>query len=68
LAGPVFGMTLADASFFPSLAYMFRVGLRLEPRYPHLSAYFARLAARPSILATWPPHCKATPGLPILSS
>lgn len=60
-------MTLADLSFFPNLAYCVRLGLRLEERYPHLYAYFARMCSRPSVLATWPPHWKTTPGLPILT-
>ncbi len=67
LAGPGYGPTLADMSFFPSLAYMMRLGLRLEGRWPNLHAYFERMCSRPSVLSTWPPHWKATPGFPILS-
>ncbi len=68
LAGPGYGPTLADISFFPSLAYMVRLGLRLEGRWPNLHAYFERMCTRPSVLSTWPPHWKTTPGLPILTS
>lgn len=67
LAGPGIGATMADFSFFPNLAYMVRLGLELVPRYPHLSCYFRRMCARPSVLKTWPPHWKETPGLPLLS-
>jgi glutathione S-transferase len=69
LAGTLFlaggGITLADLSFFPSLAYMLRLGFSLE-RFPNLLAYFHRMCERKSVLATWPPHWKEVPGLPIL--
>jgi glutathione S-transferase len=64
LAGP--GLSLADLSFFPSLAYLVRLGFVLEGRLPNLHAYFLRMCARPSVQATWPPHWRSVPGLPIL--
>lgn len=67
LAGPGYGVTLPDLAFFPSLAYMVRLGLKLEGRYPNLLGYFERMVSRPSIQNTWPPHWKKTPGLPILA-
>ncbi len=68
LAGPGYGPTLADLSFFPNLAYLVRLGLRLEGRFPNLLAFFERMAQRPSVLNTWPPHWKTSNGLPIFSS
>jgi len=54
-------------SFFPSLAYMVRLGLRLDENYPHLFQYFQRMCSRSSVMATWPPHWKTVEGLGILS-
>ncbi|KAA0152551.1 hypothetical protein FNF29_03778 [Cafeteria roenbergensis] len=68
LAGPGQGVSLADFAFFPNLAYMVRLGLELEPNYPNLKAYFCRMCARKSILASWPPHWLKSHGLPCLSS
>jgi glutathione S-transferase len=48
-------MTLADVAFFPSLAYMKRLGFDLS-RYPRLNSYYGRLCQRKSVLASWPPH------------
>lgn len=67
LAGPGHDLSLADCSFFPNLAYMVRLGLKLEGRYPNLLAYFERMVSRPGVQATWPPHWKTTPGIPILA-
>jgi glutathione S-transferase len=67
LAGPGQDATLADFAFFPNLAYMVRLGLALEGRYPNLFAYFQRMAMRPSILASWPPHWLTTKAIPILA-
>jgi glutathione S-transferase len=58
-------LSLADLSFFPSLAYILRLGFNVE-RFPNLSAYFQRLITRKSVQATWPPHWKTVPPLPIL--
>jgi len=66
LAGPGNDVSLADFSFFPNLAYMVRLGLALEGRYPNLHAYFVRMATRPSVVATWPPHWLGSRGLPML--
>lgn len=59
-------LTLADVSFFPSLAYNVRLGFNIE-RYPNLHKYYQTICSRPSVTATWPPHWKGTQGLPILS-
>ena len=67
LAGPGHDVTLADFSFFPNLAYMVRLGLQLEGRYPNLLGFFQRMSTRKSILATWPPHWLTSRGLPLLS-
>ena len=58
-------LSLADLSFFPSLAYLVRLGFVLD-KFPNLLAFFQRMCARPSVQATWPPHWKTVPGLPIL--
>ncbi|XP_076610111.1 glutathione S-transferase A-like [Chaetodon auriga] len=52
VAGKTF--TLADVAIFPSVAFLFRYGLR-EERYPKLAAYSNGLKDRPSIKASWPP-------------
>lgn len=59
--------SLADASFFPYLAYAVRLGYDLE-RFPGLSAYYAMMCRRSSVKASWPPHWKLVEGLPLLSS
>lgn len=61
------GFTVADAAFFPNLAYMVRLGCRLGDRYPNLSAYFARMVGRLSVLTTWPPHWKESDGIQLLA-
>jgi hypothetical protein len=66
LAGPGHDVSLADFSFFPNLAYMVRLGLQLEGRYPNLLGFFQRMSTRKSILATWPPHWLTSRGLPML--
>ncbi|XP_041810801.1 glutathione S-transferase A-like [Chelmon rostratus] len=58
LAGKTF--TLADVSFFPSVAYFFQYGLS-EKRYPKLAAYYNYLKERPSIKSSWPPAWLDTP-------
>lgn len=37
------------------------------PRFPFLHAYYDRMRGRPSVLRSWPPHWRETPGLPLLS-
>ena len=59
--------TLADVAFFPCLAYLVRVGLEVDVHFPHLRRYFARVCRRESVLNTWPPHWRDSPGLSYLS-
>ncbi|GAB1606610.1 glutathione S-transferase A-like [Argonauta hians] len=49
-------MTLADVMFYPYLAFGVRSGLKLDSRYPCLSAYNTMMSERPSVKKTWPPH------------
>ena len=60
LAGEPF--TAADAVFAPLLLATIRFGATLAPTYPHLAAYAARAAARPSVAGSWPPHWKEGAG------
>lgn len=55
--------TVADAVFFPQLAFLIRVGLRTTPRFPRLTAYYEMLKQRASIRATWPPYWTGTDDL-----
>uniref|UniRef100_A0A3Q1CI33 Glutathione S-transferase rho n=1 Tax=Amphiprion ocellaris TaxID=80972 RepID=A0A3Q1CI33_AMPOC len=59
LAGKEF--TLADVVFFPSVAFLFRLGLSSE-HHPVLAKYYNSLKDRASIKATWPPTWQLTPG------
>jgi len=52
--------TMADVFTFPVLAFLVRGGLSLEGR-PNLKKYLDKLAQRPSIQASWPPHWKDSP-------
>lgn len=54
--------TLADVSLFPMVAFLVRCGLQLESELPHLAAWYARIAPRPSVQASWPPHWRESPG------
>lgn len=54
--------SLADFTLFPTVAIGVRMGLDLPHRAPHLSAWYQRVLARPSVVATWPPHWKGTDG------
>ncbi|XP_051811650.1 glutathione S-transferase A-like [Acanthochromis polyacanthus] len=65
LAGKEF--TLADVVFFPSVAFLFRLGLSRE-RHPVLAKYYNSLKDRPSIKATWPPHWQTSPELDMLKT
>lgn len=53
--------TAADVVFYPSLAFMVRMGLNLDPKYPSLDGYYKRVSDRPSVKSTWPPHWKDGP-------
>lgn len=48
-------ITIADVCFFPTLAYMVRLGFDLT-RFPRLRGYYARLIQRDAVKCTWPPH------------
>ncbi|XP_068603516.1 glutathione S-transferase A-like [Brachionichthys hirsutus] len=52
LAGCTF--SLADVIVYPTIGYLFRLGL-CEKKYPNLAKYYNALKSRPSIEATWPP-------------
>ena len=52
--------SVADIMFFPTLAYQWRMGLKLE-KYPRLNAYFEKVKQRPAVQASWPPHWKDGP-------
>ncbi|XP_076005838.1 glutathione S-transferase A-like [Genypterus blacodes] len=58
MAGKTF--SLADVTFFPTIAYIFRFGLS-EECFPNIGAYYAKLKEWPSIKATWPPTWTETP-------
>ena len=51
--------TMADVYFYPVLAFLVRCGICLDSR-PSLKKYYEKLSARPSIVASWPPHYKET--------
>ncbi|XP_068188775.1 glutathione S-transferase A-like [Antennarius striatus] len=51
LAGKKF--SLADVIVYPSICYLFRLGL-CEKKYPKLANYYKSHKDRPSIKATWP--------------
>ena len=50
-------ISLADICFFPTLAYMVRLGFNLS-RFPRLKGYYGRMLKRNSVQASWPPHWK----------
>ncbi|CAH1779623.1 unnamed protein product [Owenia fusiformis] len=58
--------TMADAMFFPSFAFLVRMGLKLNPKYPHLARYYDDTRNRESVKKTWPPHWKGSEGKDIL--
>ncbi|TYZ68964.1 hypothetical protein PybrP1_000168 [[Pythium] brassicae (nom. inval.)] len=72
LAGKRF-LVAADAPFlcdfilFTNVAYAVRCGLRLDGLYPRLAVFYARLCARASVDATWPPHWRTSPGSRVLT-
>ena len=48
--------SLADAVFFPSLAWLVKYGLDLgHPEWQHLQRYYENVKTRPSVVASWPP-------------
>jgi len=56
VAGKNFSM--ADVVFFPSLAFLVRMGFKLLPRYPSLNGYYNLVSQREAVQKTWPPHWK----------
>lgn len=48
-------ISLADISFFPTIAYTVRLGFNLS-KFPRLNAYYHRMIERPAVKASWPPH------------
>ncbi|XP_013382675.1 glutathione S-transferase A isoform X2 [Lingula anatina] len=56
------GFTMADAFFFPTLAFLVRNGLKLGPTFPKLAAYYDAVSKRPSVQKSWPPHFKESEG------
>ena len=54
--------SMADAVFYPHLAFAVRVGLNMTSRLPKLKAYYQMVTQRPSVQATWPPHWKTSEG------
>jgi glutathione S-transferase len=55
------GFSLADIALFPFVAFCVRCKLRMESM-PELTAWYARVAARPSVQSSWPPHWQQTEG------
>jgi glutathione S-transferase len=55
-------LTLADIAVFPGAAFLVRTGLTLSKRAPKLAAWYERLATRPSVQASWPPHWRESQG------
>ena len=47
---------MADAVFFPQLAFVVRMYPDLAKKFPLLGGYYKRLSTRKSIQETWPPH------------
>lgn len=60
-------ISVADVSFYPTLAYIVRLGFNLR-RFPRLFAYYTRMTKRETIQKTWPPHWKGTTGSQPLKS
>jgi glutathione S-transferase len=60
LVGDAF--TLADIALFPLIAFGVRCGLRLEPAFPALARWYARIVERRSTQSSWPPHWRESPG------
>jgi len=48
-------ISIADISFFPTIAYTVRLGFDLT-KFPRLHAYYQRMLQRKSVQASWPPH------------
>ncbi|XP_048781100.2 glutathione S-transferase A-like [Ostrea edulis] len=59
LAGPNF--TMADVYFYPFIAFAVRLGFQFGDKFPNLKNYYEKLSARPSIVASTPPHWKEEP-------
>lgn len=56
IGGPDF--TMADVTFIPQIAFVFRMGVSMEARYPYITKYYNMICERPSVKASWPPHWK----------
>lgn len=50
-------MSMADVMFFPYVAFLVRMGLKLDnDRFPCLAGYYEFLKERESVKKSWPPH------------
>jgi len=54
-------VSLADVSFFPTIAYTARLGFDLS-KFPRLNSYYHRMLPREAVQASWPPHWRNTDG------
>ncbi|XP_078690325.1 glutathione S-transferase A-like [Branchiostoma floridae x Branchiostoma belcheri] len=54
--------TVADATFWPSLAFLVRLGMPIQTCCPNLAKYYEMVKQRPTVQETWPPHWKKSPG------
>ena len=54
-------MSVADVSFFPTLAYTIRLGFDAS-KFHRLNQYYQRMCQRPAVQASWPPHWLTTQG------
>ena len=55
-------ISIADIAVFPGIAFLVRTGLTLSKRTPKLAGWYERMAERPSVQASWPPHWRETTG------
>ncbi len=54
--------TMADVLLFPLIAFSVRCKLALAERAPALHAWYERIAERPSVTSSWPPHWRESEG------
>ncbi|CAK9053732.1 Glutathione S-transferase A (GST-A) (GST class-theta), partial [Durusdinium trenchii] len=54
-------ISLADISFFPTIAYTVRLGFDLSS-FPRLKSYYNRMLQTRGVQHSWPPHWKKTEG------
>lgn len=59
--------SIADAIFFPNLAFLVRMGFSPASSFPKLAAYYELVKQRPTVQATWPPHWKTSENQTLLS-